>query len=391
MQDFNERLGFSINKVGLVVLVGDTVRQSTPSTPHHQTTATPSDADTGAGDTTHRARQRNSDTDKNKLDRVKWKLKKIAKHTHDKALRSEAMQELHDSVDVDETEDFLGSKAPNVIGPMDTYANKINPEEALKKGKGKKVDLNDIVRKDRILACHKFISRWAYKTSIPFHALEDDSFKMMLEVIGQFGTGLPPPTRYSLSDPLLKLEVERTKSLLKKNEKEWKEIGCSIMTDAWSDRKRRGIMNLCVNSKMCTVFLSSKECSSEAHTSQHIYDYVESCIKQVGPEHVVQVVTDNATNNMGAAKLLKEKRPTICWTSCATHTINLMLEGIGGLPRFKKILDQAKKLTIFIYAHHKTLAMMRHYTKKREIIRPGVTRFASAFLTLQSLSEKKSN
>nr|KAJ0214084.1 hypothetical protein LSAT_V11C400215160 [Lactuca sativa] len=268
------------------------------------------------------------------------KIKKIAKHTHDKALRSEAMQELHDSVDVDETKDFLGFKAPNVIGPMDTYANKINPEEALKKGKGKKVDLNDIVRKDRILACHKFISRWAYKTSISFHALEDDSFKMMLEVIGQFGTGIPPPTRYSLSDPLLKLEVERTKFLLKRNEEEWKEIGCSIMTDAWFDRKRRSIMNLCVNSKMGTMFLSSKECSSEAHTSQHIFDYVESCIKQVGPEHVVHVVTDNTTNNMGAAKLLKEKRPTIFSTSCATDTINLMLEGIGGLPRFKKILDQ---------------------------------------------------
>ncbi|CAI9274423.1 unnamed protein product [Lactuca saligna] len=222
--------------------------------------------------------------------------------------------------------------------------------------------------KKEFLACHKFISRWAYKNAIPFHALEDDSFKMMLEVVGQFGTRLPPPTRYSLSDRLLKLEVERTKSLLKRNEEEWKEIGCSIMTDAWSDRKRRSIMNLCVNSRMGIVFISSKECSNESHTSQYIYDYVESCIQQVGPGDVVQVVTDNVTNNMGAAKLLQEKRPTIFWTSCATHTINLMLEGIGGLPRFKKVLDQAKKLTIFIYAHHKTLAMMRNHTKKREII-----------------------
>ncbi|XP_042456357.1 uncharacterized protein LOC122040933 [Zingiber officinale] len=93
---------------------------------------------------------------------------------------------------------------------------------------------------------------------------------------------------------------------------------------------------------------------------------------------------------MGAAKLLKEKRPTYFWTSCATHSINLMLESIASIPRFKKVIDQAKALTIFIYAHHKTLALMRSYTKKRDIVRPGVTRFASAFLTLQSLSEKKS-
>ncbi|KZV47820.1 hypothetical protein F511_31897 [Dorcoceras hygrometricum] len=79
---------------------------------------------------------------------------------------------------------------------------------------------------------------------------------------------------------------------------------------------------------------------------------------------------------------MKEKRPGIFWSSCATHTINLMLESIGKLPKFKKVIDQAKSFTIFIYAHHKTLSLMRSFTKKRDIIRPGVTRFASTFLTL---------
>lgn len=147
-------------------------------------------------------------------------------------------------------------------------------------------------------------------------------------------------------------------------------------------------MNLCVNSSLGTVFLSSKECSLDSHTSEHIYEFVEHGIQQVGAENVVQVVTDNASNNIGASKLLKEKMPTIFWTFCATRTINLMLQSIASLPRYKKVLDQAKSLTIFIYAHHKTLALMRTFTKKRDIVRPGVTRFASSFLTLQSLAEK---
>ncbi|KAL5844349.1 hypothetical protein ACOSQ4_010307 [Xanthoceras sorbifolium] len=66
-----------------------------------------------------------------------------------------------------------------------------------------------------------------------------------------------------------------------------------------------------------------------------------------------------------------------------------MLEGIGKIPKFKKTLHSAKVFTIFIYAHHKTLWLMKTYTKKGEIIRSGVTRFASSFLTLQSLVEKK--
>ncbi|CAN6374657.1 unnamed protein product [Urochloa humidicola] len=62
---------------------------------------------------------------------------------------------------------------------------------------------------------------------------------------------------------------------------------------------------------------------------------------------------------------------------------------MGKIKKFKGIIDQAKSMTIFIYSHHRTLALMRKYTKKRDIVRPGVTRFASNFLTLQSLYEKR--
>lgn len=103
----------------------------------------------------------------------------------------------------------------------------------------------------------------------------------------------------------------------------------------------------------------------------------------------MQVITDNAANNMAAAQLLVTKRPNIFWTSCAAHTIDLMLEAIGKEGKFKEWIAKAKTLTIFIYAHHRTLALMRKFTKCKDIVRPGVTRFATSFLTLQSLMEKK--
>ncbi|XP_071734865.1 uncharacterized protein [Rutidosis leptorrhynchoides] len=210
----------------------------------------------------------------------------------------------------------------------------------------------------------------------------------MLEAAGQFRPWAKGPTRYQLGETLLKKELERTKTRMKIYEDEWKTNGCSIMTDGWTDTKKRTILNLCVNSKSGTVFLSSKESSDESHTGDHIYQYVEGCIQQVGLENIVQVVTDNDTNNMAAAKILKTKRPTIFWTSCAAHSINLALEGIGNLQGYKETLVSARKITVFIYAHHKSLALMRKYTMKRDIVRPGVPRFASAFLTLQSLLEK---
>ncbi|CAN1813048.1 hypothetical protein LINPERHAP1_LOCUS26738 [Linum perenne] len=139
------------------------------------------------------------------------------------------------------------------------------------------------------------------------------------------------------------------------------------MTDAWTDMKRRSIMNVVTHCAEGTSFINSKDTSGIAHTSDVIFDLVDNAIEEVGAEHVVQVVMDNASNNMGAEALLLEKRPNM----------------------FKKVLDQAKNFTIFIYSHHRTLECMRSFTKKREIIRPGVTRFASQYLTLHSMMEKK--
>ncbi|KAM3350754.1 hypothetical protein ACQJBY_023057 [Aegilops geniculata] len=211
----------------------------------------------------------------------------------------------------------------------------------------------------------------------------------MCEAIGRFGPGFEPPSKHDLRETLLSEEHARVKSLLQERDAEKMKNGCSIMTDAWSDRKRRSIMNLCTNSADGSSFIRSSEMSAVSHTSEVIFQLVDEAIEEVGPENMVQVVTDNASNNMGAKKMLLEKRPNMFWSSCATHTINLMLQGIGDLPRFSKVLEKAKAFTIFVYGHTRTLDCMRHFSSGKEIIRPGVTRFASAYLTLESLLDKK--
>ena len=139
------------------------------------------------------------------------KLKKQGKKEHDEAIRSEVRidieseEELHDS----------SMKEPNLFGHMDNFANKVNPEESLKRGKGmkgKNVDLCNAIRKDRMWMAKKYVGRWAYEAAIPFHAFELDSFKLLLEVVGQFGPGLPPPTRYELSTTLQRKRLKEQKT-----------------------------------------------------------------------------------------------------------------------------------------------------------------------------------
>lgn len=330
-------------------------------------------------------RSSKEDQEKCKNAIMEAKEKKNKKRKHEEAIRAEV--NINKSSNVEELEKELGTlKAPHFQGPLDQFATVINPEASLA-SQTRQQNIHDAISKEKTHVVHQYCARWIYQSNIPFNAIDSESFRLFCEALGQFGPGWIPPTQYQLKEPLLNEEKQRTKEKLKALEEEWDREGCSMMTDSWTDMKRRSIMNLCVNSRGGTCFLSSKDASKDSHTGEYIFNYIDKCIENLGAEKVVQVVTDNATNNVAAAKLLKEKRPRVFWTGSA-HTMDLMLEGISKLPGFAKVIEQAKAVTIFVYAHHTTLSMMRTYTKK-DIVRPGATRFATCFLTLQSLNEKK--
>ncbi|KAL1207419.1 hypothetical protein V5N11_007013 [Cardamine amara subsp. amara] len=315
------------------------------------------------------------------------KEKKNLKRKHEEALRAEV--NINKDNIIEELEKELGTlKTPHFQGPIDQYTTCINPEASLA-AQTRQQSIHDAISKEKTHAVRQYCARWVYQSSIPFNAIENETFRLFCEALGQFGPGWMPPSPYQLREPLLNEEQQRTKKKLKSLEEEWEKAGCSVMTYAWTDMKRRSIMNLCVNSRGGTCFLSSKDTSNDSHMGEYIFNYIDQCIEDVGAEKIVQVVTDNATNNVAAAKILKQKRPRIFWTGCAAHTLDLMLEGISKLPGFAKIIDQAKAVTIFVYAHHKTLSMMRTFTKKIDVVRPGETRFATCFLTLHSLYDKK--
>ena len=66
------------------------------------------------------------------------------------------------------------------------------------------------------------------------------------------------------------------------------------------------------------------------------------------------------------------------------HCLDLMLEDIGKMKQFSKPIARARQVT-FIYRHRR----LREKTGGRDLFRPGVTRFATAFLTLRSLHTHK--
>jgi len=147
------------------------------------------------------------------------------------------------------------------------------------------------------------------------------------------------------------------------------------MSDAWTDRKQRCLINSLVSSPIGKMFVKSIDGSNFVKTVKKLFQMFDSLVEEIGEENVVQVIRDNGSNFVLAGKLLEEKRLNLYWTPCAAHCIDLMLEDIGKLSLIKQTIQRGISLVGFTYSHSSTLSLLRQFTNKRELVRHVVTLF----------------
>ncbi|XP_039840065.1 uncharacterized protein LOC120699998 [Panicum virgatum] len=232
------------------------------------------------------------------------------------------------------------------------------------------------------------VADFFYENAIAFNVINSRSFEIMVESIGQYGPGYRAPTFCEIREELLERVVQRTTELRKKHEEAWKEYGCTIMSDGWIDTSWCHLINFLANSPAGTFFLGSVDASSEVADAQMLADLLEKQIDKVGKEYVVQIVTDNGANFKAAGRILMERIPHLFWTPCAAHCLNLMMHDIGQIKEFNTTINMAKKLSRFLYKHGRLLEFMRKKIDG-DLVRPVVTRFATSYLTLASMLQKR--
>lgn len=93
---------------------------------------------------------------------------------------------------------------------------------------------------------NKCIARPVCQAGVLCNTFHLESFSLMLKGVDKFGPWLRGPSCYELSAPLLK-EVELTVDALKAYRDLWVSNWCTIMIDAWTERKGHNLMTLIVN------------------------------------------------------------------------------------------------------------------------------------------------
>ena len=91
--------------------------------------------------------------------------------------------------------------------------------------------------KNEVLKVHQYIACFWYQAGLSFILIKLKSFENMVVAIGQYGPHLPIPSYHDIRVSLLKKEVEYTENLMKGYREQWVKYDCTIMSDAWIDKK----------------------------------------------------------------------------------------------------------------------------------------------------------
>ncbi|XP_027342020.1 uncharacterized protein LOC113854897 [Abrus precatorius] len=280
-----------------------------------------------------------------------------------------------------ETQDVSGHQKKS----MDSFVNKENGGTS----KNLKQTTMNTMFKDRDVVIQKICKCIYANNALPFNLVRSPHFIQMVKVVGEFGKGLKPPTYHEVRVSFFKKAADSIHQNLEKYKSEWEKWGCTLMCDGWTDGKGRSLTNFLVNSPSGTVFLKSIDTSDVIKDVKQMFELLDSMVDEIGEENIVQVVTDGASNLVAAGKILEEKRTKLFWSPCAAYCLDLMLEDIGELPIFYATITNAKKITTYIYRHTWVLNLYRKHSKGRELARPAVTKFATAYLTLNCIMQQK--
>ncbi|CAN6445103.1 unnamed protein product [Victoria cruziana] len=243
--------------------------------------------------------------------------------------------------------------------------------------------------KEAVEEAENTIGRWFYDASIPFNAANSFHFQAVADAIASIGTGFKMPSYNKLRGKILSNTVKDVKLYCDELRAYWKKTGCTVMADGWTDRRNRTLVNFLVYCPHGTIFLKSLDLSDTPKTADVLLNVFDEVVQEVGPQNIVQFITDNAANYKAAGEMLALRYKTFYWSPCAVHCLNLMLQDLGDRDDMKLTVERCQEITKYIYNHAYVLNLMRKFTKGAELIRPAQTRFATNVLTVQSIVKQR--
>ncbi|XP_042477690.1 uncharacterized protein LOC122059052 [Macadamia integrifolia] len=210
----------------------------------------------------------------------------------------------------------------------------------------------------------------------------------MFDVVAKANPRIKGMTAYEVMNVYLLKEKTNLKMYIDELKVMWKSYGVTIMCDGWTGSTRKSI-NFMVYCDGRTIFLKSIDASMETNDAKYIYKLLKGVVEEVGIQNVVLIVTDNESNYKKVGiKMMNNPRFQLFLTPYAAHCIDLMLKDMGKLKIMQNVVERARQVSTFAYNHGFSLNLLREKCGS-DLVRPGLTRFATNYIVLQSFESKK--
>ncbi|GMH08924.1 hypothetical protein Nepgr_010764 [Nepenthes gracilis] len=227
------------------------------------------------------------------------------------------------------------------------------------------------------------------ENKLDFSVARSFSYQLMIDAILKCGNGFVGPSPEALKSTWLGRIKSEVSQQSKDIDKELALTGCTIIADTWTDNKSRALINFLVSSPSRTFFHKSVDASSYFKNIKCLADLFDSVILDFGPENVVQVIVDGALSYTGIGNHIVQNYGTIFVSPCASQCVNLLLEDLCKIDWVSRCLIQAQTITKFIYNNAQLLELMKKFTVGQELLRTGITKSVSNFLSLQALFKQR--
>ncbi|KAH7557045.1 hypothetical protein JRO89_XS11G0035900 [Xanthoceras sorbifolium] len=217
------------------------------------------------------------------------------------------------------------------------------------------------------------IARMFYTGGLSFHFARNPHYvRAFTKAYNNPIVGYVPPGYNALRTTLLQKEKTSIERMLGPIKDSWKDKGVSVCSDGWSDSQRRPLINIMAVSESGPMFLRAVNCEGEYKDKHFIANLLIESIREIGPQNVVQVITDNAAACKAAGLLVEAKFQHIFWIPCVVHTLNLALKNICSPSSHPSM----------------RLAMFNDHSKLK-LLSIAETRFASAIVMLKRFKQRK--
>jgi hypothetical protein len=238
-------------------------------------------------------------------------------------------------------------------------------------------------------AVDESVARAFYSAGIPFNVANNSHFKQALGDVSKFGPGYTPPSEFLLRTSLLQGEVKRLDYKIKTSVLSQLDVtGGTLVSDGWSNIRSKPLINYIMVCTQGEVFLDSTDTSGEEKSSVYVASEIIKQIEAVGPNKVIQVVTDSAANCKGCWSIVTAKFPHITCGPCTVHCLDLLLEDLSKVEWIKENFKEGKEIVHFITAHHSSLTIFRSHSNL-QLLKPNDTRFCTEFISHTRLLQVK--